>query len=118
MFQDKYFWDQLAIQSYKSLIKKTPDAAFLHQNLALAYVRINKENKAIRSLQRAIKINKNNPDAYYHLGTLYYKEEKFKQAATCFKHYNKLMKLKKQPLCPIVESTIQSIEDEIKSTKL
>ena len=91
MFKDTEFWDQLAINTYKSLLKKNPDTSFLHQNLALAYMRTNKTNKAITSLKRAIKCDNKNIDAYYHLATFYYQTKQYRQALIQFKKYKKLV---------------------------
>jgi len=54
-------------------------------------MRTNKANKAIRSLKRAIKCDKENIDAYYHLATFYYQEKQYQQALIQFKKYQKLM---------------------------
>lgn len=89
---DTRFWDELAIDSYKSLLKKKPNS-LMYNNLALAYVRINRDNKAIRALQKAIKCDKNFLDAHYHLGVLYQKNNKPDLAKRCFKAYNKLLRI-------------------------
>ena len=89
MYQDTTFWDELAIKSYKTILKKNPNSPLIYNNLALAYARTNRENKAIRALQKAIKQDKTYTDAYYHLGNLYKKHDKIKEANSCFKNYDK-----------------------------
>ena len=91
MFSNTKFWDDLAIQSYKTLLKHQPDNALLHNNLGLAYVRIKRPNKAIRSFQRAIKYNKDYLDAYYHLGTLYKNLDRAVESKRCFNNYTRLV---------------------------
>ncbi len=108
------FWDELAVQSYKKLLKSKPNAAFLHKNLALAYIRQDKENKAIRSLQRAIKHDKEYLEAYYHLGTLYSQQDKPKEARVCFKKYNKILDQTsgRTPIPSIVQELLAEISLE------
>lgn len=89
MRSNTHFWDELAIQSYKSLIKKNPQNPLLHKNLGLAYTRVGKLNKAVRSLQRAIKADKDFLEAYYHLGTLYEQLGKKPEAIRAFSNYHK-----------------------------
>lgn len=89
MFSNRQFWDDLAIQSYKEILKSKPDSPIIHNNLGLAYVRVNKINKAVRSFQRAVKYDKSFTEAYYHLGTALQKMGKKKEAVRAFNNYYK-----------------------------
>ena len=85
------FWDQLAIDAYQSIIKAKPDNATVHFYLGLAYLRVNRENKAIRSFLRAVLLDKEAATPYYHLGKAYLKIGKVKEAVRYFKHYQKVI---------------------------
>jgi predicted Zn-dependent protease len=89
MLLNRQFWDELAIQSYLTILKKKPTESMIHNNLGLAYVRINRCNKAVRSFQRAIKHDKNFSEAYYHMGTTLQKLGKRKEAIRAFNNYSK-----------------------------
>ncbi len=90
MFQtDTRFWDELAVQCYKDLLKHDPSNALIHNNLGIAYVRMDKLTKAVGCFQRAIKCKKNYSEAYYHLGTLYERLGKKAEAIRCFNLYHK-----------------------------
>ncbi len=89
MFSNRAFWDELAVQSYKSILKEKPDSALIHKNLGLAYVRMGRLNKAVRSFQRAVKNDKSYSEAYYHLGTTLQKMGKAKEALRAFANYTK-----------------------------
>ena len=86
------FWDQLAIESYKYLLKRNKGQALIHNNMGLAYQRINRENKAIRAFEKAIKCDNTHIEAYYHLATLLKKQHKPKIALRYFKHYHNLLR--------------------------
>ncbi|MBB64257.1 MAG: hypothetical protein CMO81_04265 [Waddliaceae bacterium] len=102
------FWDELAIESYKAILKKRADHPLIHHNLGLAYIRVNKINKAIRSFQRAIKLDKEYADAYYHLGNAYQTAGKALEAARSFKKYLKFSKgAPKDP--PVVENLLENL---------
>ena len=112
MFQSNTrFWDDLAIQSYKDLLKKDPSNPLIHKNLGLAYVRIKKDNKAIRSFQRAIKAKKDYAEAYYHLGTLYQSMGKKAEAIRCYNNYHKFEKITRQH-CGVVDELVDQLKTE------
>lgn len=92
MWSNTQFWDELAIQSYRTILKKSPKNPLVHKNLGLAYMRMNRLNKAARSFQRAIKNNKAYVEAYYHLGTCYERLGKKVEAIRAFNNYNKHIK--------------------------
>jgi tetratricopeptide (TPR) repeat protein len=90
MLHNSEFWDELAIQSYKAILKSKPNDALVHKNLGLAYMRVGKINKAARSFQRAIKANKEFVEAYYHLGTAQQALGRTTEAIRAFKKYKQL----------------------------
>ncbi len=90
MFANRQFWDELAVQSYKAILKTKPDSAIIHTNLGLAYVRMGRHNKAVRCFQRAVKCNGHPPEAYYHMGTALQILGKRKEAIRAFSSYTKL----------------------------
>lgn len=111
MRTNTYFWDNLAIQSYKTLIKDNPDNPMLHKNLGLAYSRVGKQNKAIRSMQRAIKLDKDYLEAYYHIGNIYESIGKKTEAIRAFSNYHKrAAELNKQSA--IVGDLIHRLKEE------
>ncbi len=105
------FWDELVVQSYKTILKRKPNSALIHTNLGLAYVRMDKDKKAVRSFLRSIKYDKMNPDTYYHLGTAYQRLRKRTEALRAFANYNKLMRRKKGKR-PVVDDLIQRLKEE------
>lgn len=112
MFQtNTRFWDELAVQCYRNLLKQDSSNALLHNNLAIAYVRLGRLNKAVRSFQRAIKHQKDYAEAYYHLGMLYRQLEKRVEAIRCFNNYHKHMK-KARKHDPLVEDMLSELEHE------
>lgn len=104
MFPNTEFWDELAISSYKQILKKRPNSALIHKNLGLAYVRVGRLNKAVRSFERAIKADKSFTEAYYHLGTTLYKMGKKSQAIRSLTKYAKLQQEE-----PVVEELLDSL---------
>ena len=113
MFSNRDFWDDLAIQSYRAILKKKPDSSLVHHNLGLAYIRVNKLNKAIRSFQRALKYDKTRPETYYHLGTTFRIVGKQKEAMRCFANYTKLSKGKKE-ISTVVPDLMENLERELR----
>ncbi|MDF2550513.1 MAG: tetratricopeptide repeat protein [Chlamydiales bacterium] len=85
------FWDELAIQSYKKILKEKPKNALAHTHLGMAYIRTERFNKAIRSFERALQADKTHAEAYYHLGRAYQLAGKRDQALRSFTHYNQIM---------------------------
>ena len=65
------FWDSLAIETYKEIIKKNPNSGLAHFHLGLAYMRQQRDNKAVRCFQKALKCDKSLMTAYYHLSAAY-----------------------------------------------
>lgn len=90
------FWDKLAIQAYKSLLKGNPNSSLAHHNLGLAYLRIGRANKAIRSFLRALKGDKLFSSAYYHLSTAYNLEGRPTKALHSLGLFRKLQEQDKQ----------------------
>jgi len=92
MASSNNFWDELAIQSYKTLLKKNPNNAKIHNNLGLAYQRTGQTRRAIRAFRKAIRCDASFAEAHYHLGTTYQKSGSVAQAIRCFMQYNKITK--------------------------
>ena len=90
MTASNHFWDDLAIQSYKTLLKKNPNNAKLHNNLGLAYLRTEQFSRAIRAFRKAIRCDKSFAEAHYHLGTTYERAGSVTQAIRSFAQYNKV----------------------------
>lgn len=110
MLDNTQFWDELAIQSYKSILKTNANNPLVHKNLGLAYARTGKLNKAARSLQRAVKADKNYLEAYYHLGTIYEKMGKKVEAIRAFSNYHKRASLIKKG-SPVVGDILEKLKD-------
>ena len=89
------FWDQLAIESYKAILKKKPECALVHKHLGIVFMRIGRLNKAIRSFQRAAKYKNDDPEVYYLLSSSYQQCEKNEEAIRCAKKYLNLSKAQK-----------------------
>lgn len=103
------FWDEMAIQSFQTILKQNPNQPKIHCHLGLAYIRVQKSSKAIRSFLRAIKCDKKYADAYYHLGKTYLAENKDIEAYRCFKNYTKLMNDKPGQANEVVQSLIEEL---------
>lgn len=104
------FWDEMAIQSFQAILKEKPNQPKVHCDLGLAFIRVGKVNKAIRSFIRAIKIDKDFADAYYHLGKAYLSEHKEVEACRCFKNYTKLKAQSKEDAGEVVSNLIEEIQ--------
>lgn len=111
MLENTQFWDELAIQSYKAILKKNPGESKIHKNLGLAYGRTGRLNKAARSFERAVKYDKDFAEAYYHLGTTYQKLGKKAEAIRSFNKYQKLMHGGKSK-APVVASLLEEMKSE------
>lgn len=107
------FWDQLVLQSYKILLKRKADSPLIHTNLGLAYVRMKKDNKAVRSFQRAIKCDKEYADAYYHLGMTYKRMGKIEEALRCFHQYTRVNQKDKYKN-PFINEVVVELENQEK----
>jgi tetratricopeptide (TPR) repeat protein len=57
---------------------------FTHYNLALAYRNINRIDKAVEHLKKAIEIYPKFPDAYNNLGAILTRQRKYDEAFDCF----------------------------------
>jgi tetratricopeptide (TPR) repeat protein len=90
--QDTGFWDDLAVRSYKYLLKNNPNSPLIHHNLGLVYQRLKNEDLAIRHFKKALKADVNHLDAYYHLGKLLIRTKRGKKARKYLEHYEKLSK--------------------------
>lgn len=112
MNTNRLFWDELAIQAYKDILKKNPQCALAHMNLGIAYARVGRSNKGIRSLQKALKIDKSLVDAYYHLGCLYQESGKTVEALRCFKNYERRHS-QKQRKSQVVPTLIDYLTKEV-----
>ena len=110
MYGNTRFWDELAIQSYRTILKSKPNSALIHNNLGLAYVRIGKLNKAIRSFQRAIKCDPQYLDAHYHLGATCQKVGDLKGAARHLSRYKKLRTERDDKPAPDVQELLDRLE--------
>lgn len=108
--ENSRFWDELAIQSFQTILKQNPHQAKVHCDLGLAYMRVGKKNKAIRSFLRAVKEDKNFADAYYHLGKAFLDEDKEVEAYRCFKNYTKLTADKSETASAVVANLIEEIQ--------
>jgi tetratricopeptide (TPR) repeat protein len=109
MRTNTFFWDNLAVESYKTILKTKPTCALAHNNLALAYLRINKPNKAIRSFERAIKSDPGFDEAYYHLASAFEAEGKIPQALRYYKKFHKLKQDSKETTT-VTEAYISKLE--------
>jgi tetratricopeptide (TPR) repeat protein len=105
--RDPKFWDLLAIEAYRSILKAKPESSLVHFYLGLAYTRINRNNKAIRSFLRAIKYDNKASTPYYHLGKAYLKEGKVKDGVRYLKRYQKAAFLKHTGKSPVVEALMR-----------
>jgi len=115
MFSNSNFWDKLAVQSYKAILKNKPGTAIIHNNLGLAYLRLKLPQKAVRSFQRAIKLDKTPANTYYHLGCTYEKIGKRAESIRFLTRYSKLTKndnnnKKKQNKSDVVEKLIKKVQ--------
>lgn len=109
MYDNTAFWDDLAIQAYKTILKTNKGNPLVHKNLGLAYARTGRLNKAARSLQRAIKADKNYLEAYYHLGSIYEQMGKKVEAIRAFNNYHKrACVIKKES--PVVNGILENLK--------
>lgn len=83
------FWDNLAIESYKFLLKKNPRSGLVYNNMGLAYLRLQQATKAIRSFKKAIKYAEGHTEARYHLGRIYQSQGLTGMAIRCFVEFHK-----------------------------
>lgn len=110
MFGSTHFWDELAIDSYKRILKEKPKVALAHYHLGLAYLRIGRDNKAIRCFERTVALDKTYANAYYHMGVAHQARGNEAHALRAFKKYNKLMREKRQK-SEIVEQFVSLLKE-------
>lgn len=86
------FWDQLALESYLTLLKSAPRHALIHNNLGLVYMRLQQFEKAEASLKTAIDCDPTWAAPHYHLGEYYRREGDFAAAKEHLELHEKLYK--------------------------
>lgn len=75
-----------ALEEYtRAAAIRTPDAAELIQ-VGQAYVLLGDDADADRWTLRAVRMSPNDPDPWYSLGRIRYTEQRFADAAQCFRH--------------------------------
>lgn len=84
---EKAFLD--SIDYYDAAMKKA-DSAALHNKAGISYFLLQRERDAKREYKRAIKLDKNYPEAHNNLGALLYEERKYGPA---IKEYKKAIRL-------------------------
>lgn len=84
---EKAFLD--SIDYYDAAMKKH-DSAVLHNKAGISYFLLQRERDAKKEYKRAIKLDKNYPEAHNNLGALYYEEHKYGPA---IKEYKKAIRL-------------------------
>ena len=82
---------QNAIADYKTALKYTPTAntepqSIIHNDLALAYMVLNKNQLAIDNFSQAISLDSNNYGAYYNRGCAYHQQGKYQIAIQDLSH--------------------------------
>lgn len=113
MFENTAFWDKLAIKCYRSLLKDNPKTALILNNLALAYIRTNKLKQAIKYFRKAISVDKQYLDPYYHLGKTFQKMGQKKQAIYYLKKYEEITAAQKGHPLIVAELVSQLLEDTL-----
>src|SRR5436853_3158950 len=83
LFKESRFQD--AVETFKRAIQLKPDYAEAHNDLGMAYCRLNRNDEAIESFRQAIRLNPRLAEAYYNLGTAYYNLGRLQEAMTSFK---------------------------------
>ncbi|MGC2698111.1 MAG: tetratricopeptide repeat protein [Candidatus Angelobacter sp.] len=81
-----------ALDYYRVAAKKT-DSAVLHNKMGISLFLIQRDSEARKEFQRAIKENKNYPEAYNNLGALYYHNRRYGSAV---KEYKRAINLSDQ----------------------
>jgi tetratricopeptide (TPR) repeat protein len=79
------------ITLFERIIEKTPNAAFAHNNLGLAYYTHGRLNEAIQGYLIALRLRPDHADAHYNLGLAYYEQRRFDEAV---KEYLTALKIK------------------------
>ena len=112
MFSNSPFWDNLAIQSYKTILKRNPNNALAHHNLALVYLRTDQLRKARRAFQSAVRYDKTCAESHYLLGTVHQRLGDHTSAIRCFNNYTKIIE-KKTDGDSVVEKLVKQLRKEI-----
>lgn len=85
---------QNAIADYKIALKLSADSKIaksqIYNELALSYMMLSQDKKAILNFSNAISSNKNNSNAYFNRGCAYNRQEKYEQA---IKDFNQVIAL-------------------------
>jgi tetratricopeptide (TPR) repeat protein len=81
-----------SIDYYRAAIKKQ-ESAVLHNKAGICLLLLRRDSEARKEFQRALKIDKDYPEAYNNLGALYYNDRKFGSAV---KEYKKAIKLNEE----------------------
>lgn len=75
-----------AIKDLENASGLRPGAPMLHYTIALIYLNINNEKKAVEELNKELKVTDNrNELAWFQLGKIYSKKKEYNQAIACFK---------------------------------
>lgn len=86
---EKFFLDSL--DYYKAALAKKPDDASLYNRIGIVELLLEHWKDAKKNFQRAIKVDRNFPDAYNNLGVEEYEQKKYGSA---IKQYEKAIRLR------------------------
>ncbi len=81
-----------AVSYYNQALESDPNIRGVRVNLGYAYLRLKKEDDAIRILKEEIALFPDNHEAYILLGHIYFKQDKFEEAKAVCKAYDKRFK--------------------------
>ena len=81
-----------ALDYYQAAMKKAPNAV-MQNKIGMTYLSMGRYDKAQGALKRAIKMDKNYPEALNNLGVAYHMRKKYKDA---IKYYRKAIALREQ----------------------
>jgi tetratricopeptide (TPR) repeat protein len=70
-----------AVQFYLKLLQKYPDLPGVRDRLVEIYLRQENHEQAARQLEEVLRAAPTNPQGYFLLGSIYFEERKFKEAA-------------------------------------
>lgn len=85
------------LEQVKTLLKAEPDDAFLNHALAMEYLGVGENQKAIEVMEHVLKIHPEHTGTYYHLGHAYLSEGKKEEALSIWQQgISKAKELKKQ----------------------
>jgi Tfp pilus assembly protein PilF len=74
-----------AAEIYKGLLKETPTDAGLWNHLGIAYHQQAMLGDALKSYEKASRVDKKNGDAWNNMGTIYFQEKKWAKAIRAYK---------------------------------